>query len=148
MNGEKEQSSYEYIHDDYKILLTETSNLFDRKHVNIEPHQLVWLDNNHKDDFLLHQFRLIIDYVKTFDNLNECQKYIEKTGHTTTFLITSRILGERILPHIHKYNHIRSVHIFCENKCKHQEWSSNFSKVCRETKFGKHSLNDRYYFIN
>ncbi|CAF0889740.1 unnamed protein product [Didymodactylos carnosus] len=67
--------------------------IFNRERVNLESHKLVWLDEDNQ--FTLEFLRTIVDYTKVFDNIEECQQYIEQTnGTTTTFLSQLRILEE------------------------------------------------------
>ncbi|CAF5160229.1 unnamed protein product, partial [Rotaria magnacalcarata] len=69
--------------------------IFDREKINLESHQLVWLDptvdRNQESDTLasLENLRKIVDYTKLFNNVEQCQQFIEQTKTTTTFIITS-----------------------------------------------------------
>lgn len=134
MDAEVVQLPAEFAHVGRDILSSDVTAVFDRNCDNIESHQLIWLDSSHEAGFMLRQLRTVVDYVRTYDNAIDCRAYIERTSNTDTFLITSGLLGQQILPCIHDYGHIISVFIFCQNKHSHEQWSSHFPKVCRPSR--------------
>ncbi|CAF1421683.1 unnamed protein product, partial [Didymodactylos carnosus] len=109
--------------------------VFDREKVNLESHQLVWfglnVDRNEKSDTIvtLEGLRKIVDYTKIFDDVEQCQQYIEQTKDTITFLVTSDHRGEQLVSRVHNLNRVSSIYIYCLNKEYHQKWASNYSKI-------------------
>ena len=80
--------------------------IFMREEINLESHQLVWLDatiENRDDDnpVVIKELRQIIGYTKIFDNTDECLSYIKHTDISiTTFLVCSGHLGRLIVPQV------------------------------------------------
>ncbi|CAF1587424.1 unnamed protein product, partial [Didymodactylos carnosus] len=80
----------------------------------------------------LEGLRKIVDYTELFDNVEVCQQYIEQTSDTTTFLVTSGQLGERLIPIAHQLQSGSTIYIHCQNKEFHEQWPTNYSKQCRK----------------
>jgi hypothetical protein len=117
---------------------------FDRTTTNIEPHQLVWLRmDSYNTNEPISKFRAIIDYVKLFDDVTECQNFIEKTNDTQTFLILSfDQLMQDYIPLFHEYNQIKSIYIFYQMEQDfHPDLISNFKKVKKKIIEFMHVLN-------
>jgi hypothetical protein len=105
-------------------------HLFNRERINLESHQLIWLDTRVKsDEITLQSLRKIVDYTKVFDNIDECLFYIKQTNSTVTFLVCSGQLGEIFTLKVHDLNNIYAIYIYCQNKEYHQKWASKYSKV-------------------
>ncbi|CAF1462512.1 unnamed protein product, partial [Didymodactylos carnosus] len=109
--------------------------VFNRERVNLESHQLVWLDpnvnnsNESESSITIEDLRKIIDYTKLFDNVEECQQYIVQTKDTTTFLVISEQLGQILIPQIHHLKNIWIIYVYCHNTEYHQPWASHYSKI-------------------
>ncbi|CAF1488828.1 unnamed protein product, partial [Didymodactylos carnosus] len=112
-----------------------TTVVVDRNKVNLESHQLVWLDANvnnseHEDTTVtLAGLRKIIDYTKLFDNISECKEYLKSTENGSTFLVTSGSFGQTFVPEIHEVEIIYKIYVYCGNKEFHQKWASKYSKT-------------------
>ncbi|CAF0946668.1 unnamed protein product [Didymodactylos carnosus] len=107
---------------------------FNRERVNLESHQLVWLNDNvnksnDNDTTLKEDLRKIVDYTKLFDNVEQCLQYIEETKDSITFLVCSEQFGEILVPQIYHLQNIWSIYIYCHNKEYHQNWTTNYSKI-------------------
>lgn len=86
--------------------------IFDRRHVNLESNQIVWLnETNSNDEAVIEKFRAIADYVKKFYNIADCRDYLEQTRGTTTILICSEQFSESLIPQVHHLKHIWSIYI-------------------------------------
>ncbi|CAF1025868.1 unnamed protein product [Didymodactylos carnosus] len=63
--------------------------IIDRDRVNIEIHQLIWLDANVKNDndsaATMASVRKIIDYTKVFDNVEECAARVSTIDNLQMF---------------------------------------------------------------
>ncbi|CAF3866295.1 unnamed protein product [Rotaria magnacalcarata] len=122
---------------------TEHRQVFNRRQVNLESHQLVWLDPDFNRDstISIKNLRNIIDYTRVFDNGEDCLKYIEKTQDTTTFLVCSKELAQRFIPEIHQLQHV--LRIYVESTSENQQpWFSNYPKVIEVKKDATHLLDN------
>lgn len=115
---------------------TASGIVFDHERINLDSHQLVWLDanvNNNDDSnsaITIANLRQIIDYTKLFDTMEGCQQFLEKKTNTSmTFLIASGQFGEILIPKIHQLENVLIIYIYCQNKDYHQRWASKYPKV-------------------
>jgi hypothetical protein len=109
--------------------------VFNHERINLESHQLIWLDSNvydvsHDDTAVtLKNLRKIIDYTKLYNNSEESIQYIKQTSNTVTFLVCSGRLGQQIVPIVHQMKHIWTIYIYCQNKSYHKLWAAEYPKV-------------------
>ncbi|CAF4971693.1 unnamed protein product [Rotaria sp. Silwood1] len=86
------------------------------KDTNYETYSLIWLDASIYSEETLdtqEKLRLSINYLRTFDKLDECEKYIRSVSSE-----------DRIVLII-----ISSIYIYCGNKEFHQQWGKQYSKI-------------------
>ncbi|CAF3375458.1 unnamed protein product [Rotaria socialis] len=127
------------VQEDYQNIATynaiQQRHIFDREKINLESHQLVWLDptvdRNQESDALasLENLRKIVDYTKLFNNVEQCQQFIEQTKVTTTFITTSDDLGEQLVSNVYNLKNVYSIYIYNTTNNYQQEWISNYSKI-------------------
>ncbi|CAF3990748.1 unnamed protein product [Didymodactylos carnosus] len=93
---------------------------------------VVWLDANMdqtKDcidtKVYLHEG---INYLRTFNNPDNCIDYITSIQNEKVFFIVSGSMGEIVAPLIDDIQQIHSVYVFCCNKAK-QEWTKQCPKI-------------------
>jgi hypothetical protein len=101
---------------------------------DLETVSLVWLDasaNISAENITSQkQFRSIIHHFKTFQNTQDCEKYIrEKSKDDRIFFIVSGRLGQEIVPRVHQFRQIFSIYVYCQDKQKNEEWANKFTKV-------------------
>jgi len=101
---------------------------------NLETTTLIWLDNpsikSEEEINTEQKFRSAINHIKLFDNINECEKYIQHLFRDDrVVLITNGQLGKSFIPCIHHYRQITSIYIFCIDQKKNEEWAKKFLKV-------------------
>ncbi|CAF2520409.1 unnamed protein product [Rotaria sp. Silwood2] len=101
---------------------------------NIETFSLIWLDaavNSSKENIQAQpDLRAIINYLKVFENVEKCEKYIRKSHESDRIvLIVSGGLGQEIVPRIHKLRQLCVIYIYCMNKKKNKKWASQYSKI-------------------
>ena len=101
---------------------------------NLESLSLIWLDavvDNSKENLEVQkQLRSIINYLKTFQDVTECENHIRSVPDGDRMLfIVSGSLGREIVPRIHKLRQILSIYIFCFDRTEHAKWSRNYTKV-------------------
>jgi len=101
----------------------------DDKHVEL--FCLVWLDVNvHHNRDTEQKLRSINNNLKKFDDVKQCQEYIQQTSEKDQLiLIVSGSLGREIVPSIHNYQQIISIYVYCVDKEGNEKWSSKYSKV-------------------
>jgi len=94
---------------------------------------LVWLDKdvNVKGTRNTEQrLRSIINHLKKFQDVQQCQQYIEQRSQRDRLvLIVSGHLGREIVPAIHKLRQVISIYVYCMDKKSNEQWGSNFTKV-------------------
>lgn len=101
---------------------------------NLESFALFWLDaqidTKEENRQAQKQLRNIINYLKTFDDANNCEEYILSISpQDRIVLIVSGQLGRIIVPRIHHLRQILSIYIYCMNKQINEQWSKDFTKV-------------------
>jgi len=114
---------------------------------NLESFALLWLDAqvdiNEANRQAQKQLRNIINYLKTFDDENDCQQYILSVSpQDRVVLIVSGRLGQIIVPRLHQLRQIISIYIYCTNKQANEQWSKRFTKV---QYFLQYSLNFSWF---
>ncbi|CAF4847782.1 unnamed protein product, partial [Rotaria sp. Silwood1] len=111
------------------------NNTVTRKHGdNLETFSLLWLDAevNTKEENRRAQKRLrsIINYLKIFQDQNECQQYIKSCSEQDRIvLISSGRLGKELIPQIHDLRQLSDVYIYCWDKKAYKHWAKQFSKI-------------------
>jgi hypothetical protein len=104
-----------------------------RRDDNFETYSLIWLDasiNSEENLAAQEEFRSFINYLKTFDKLNECKTYIlSVSSEDRIVLIISGHFGQELIPEIYHLRQISSIYIYCTNKEFHQQWSKQYKKV-------------------
>ena len=102
------------------------------KNKHLEMFSLIWLDSNPKDDDrnTEQKLRSIINQLRRFQNVSQCQEFIEKTSATDRLiLIVSGQSGKELLPKIHHIRQIISIYVYCTDKKTNEEWSSKYCKI-------------------
>lgn len=116
-----------------KTLNDDTTNDSNNAYQNLEDLTVIWLDKNinNTDDCLDTKARLReqINYLVTFDIIDECIKYIKSIAKETIFLIVSGSYGETCIAKIHDQSLLYSVYVFCGYKAKHEEWAKHYAKI-------------------
>ncbi|CAF3681953.1 unnamed protein product [Rotaria sp. Silwood1] len=111
---------------------TDNSHI-DADDMSLESFCLIWLDANTsvEDNRDTEQkLRSIINHLKKFQDVEQCQKYLEESSeHKRFVVIVSGRLGREIVPSIHKLRQVISIYIYCWDKESNEEWVNNFSKV-------------------
>ncbi|CAF1352377.1 unnamed protein product [Adineta steineri] len=100
---------------------------------SLEIFSLIWLDANvdvkgTRDTEV--KLRSIINHIKKFQDINECQKYIQQTSQKDRLvIIVSGRLGREIVSSIYKLRQVISIYVYCTDKKTNENWASKFSKV-------------------
>ncbi|CAF3916454.1 unnamed protein product [Rotaria sp. Silwood1] len=118
--------------------MAESALSIDDLHTNIDDEQLeifslIWLDDNinAKDDRDTEQkLRAIINRLKKFQDVKQCQKYIEERSQNERLvMIVSGRFGREIVPSIHKLRQVISIYVYCMDKEDNKKWTDKFAKV-------------------
>ncbi|CAF1491602.1 unnamed protein product, partial [Rotaria sp. Silwood1] len=103
------------------------------KDTNYETYSLIWLDASIYSEETLdtqEKLRLSINYLRTFDKLDECEKYIRSvSSEDRIVLIISDHFSQQLIPNIHFFRQVSSIYIYCGNKEFHQQWGKQYSKI-------------------
>ena len=97
---------------------------------HLEMFCLIWLDaNTHESRNTEQKLRSIINQLKKFHDVDQCEKFIQSTSSQDRLIfIVSGQLGRTILPKIHHFRQVTSIYIYCMDKKNNQHWSS-YAKV-------------------
>jgi len=101
---------------------------------NLETYSLVWLDasvdSSEQKLNIQRRLRSSINYLKTFNNENQCEHYLLSTSNDDRILlIISGQLGKDLVSRIHHLRQISSIYVYCIDRRKHESWSIQYSKV-------------------
>jgi len=98
---------------------------------HLEMFCLIWLDSNPQEGLNTEKnLRSIINQLKKFQDIDQCQQFIQKTSSKDRLIfIVSERLGREILPKIHHLRQVISIYIYCMDKQANEQWSSKYSKV-------------------
>ncbi|CAF5016271.1 unnamed protein product, partial [Rotaria sp. Silwood1] len=99
--------------------------------MTVEIFCLVWLDANiNETRDTERKLRSIINHLKKFQDVKECQKFIEeRSKDERVVMIVSGRLGREIVPSIHKFRQVISIYVYCMDKEGNEKWARNFAKV-------------------
>jgi hypothetical protein len=103
--------------------------IFDRNQINLESHQLIWLDINvHRTEstdltiLTVKDLRQIVDYTKQFDNPEDCEEYLINKGSSySTFFIGSGQIDQKIIEKFNKFPNLHKMYIFSKHIEDHNQ---------------------------
>ena len=103
----------------------------DNQHLEI--FSIIWLDTNvdiKETRNTEQKLRSIINQLKKFQDIKQCQQYIEqKSSKDRLVLVLSEPMGQELVPAIHQLRHVISIYVYCMDKKKNEEWTCKFPKV-------------------
>ncbi|CAF1099350.1 unnamed protein product [Adineta steineri] len=100
---------------------------------SLEIFSLIWLDANvdvkdTRDTEV--KLRSIINHIKKFQDIKQCQQYIEQTSQKDRLiLIVNGRLGQEIVPYIHQLRQVISIYVYCMDRTSNQQWAFKFTKI-------------------
>ncbi|CAF1113460.1 unnamed protein product [Rotaria sp. Silwood1] len=104
-----------------------------KANTNMETFLIVWLDaniNKTKDNEDTYKaLRTSVNYLKTFDNLQEGETYIRSIQREKIILIVSGGYGRAIVPRIHDLVQVNCIYVYCVDKAYNEAWSKDYSKI-------------------
>ncbi|CAF4657022.1 unnamed protein product, partial [Rotaria sp. Silwood1] len=100
---------------------------------NLESFTCLWLDQNVNltQDNLQTQkeLRQVINHLRTFDNIDECEQYIRNITKEKVVLIVSGSLGQQIVPRLHDLPQFSACYVFCQDQKANEQWANKYHKV-------------------
>ncbi|CAF1244539.1 unnamed protein product [Adineta steineri] len=101
---------------------------------NLEIFSVIWLDlstnNIHENIDIQHQLRSIINYLKLFEDIDDCEQYIRSLSKDDRIVIlTNENLALDITSRIHQLRRISSIYIYSIDNEKDYEWTNQYKKI-------------------
>ena len=104
-----------------------------KKENNLELFSIIWLDFNvniNDNQNIDEKLRLIINNLKKFADIEQCQQYIEQRSKDDRLIIIANgSQGEQIVPYIHQLQQVSSIYIYSIDTSYHPQWTQHFYKV-------------------
>ncbi|CAF3948275.1 unnamed protein product [Rotaria sp. Silwood2] len=75
------------------------------------------------------ELRQVINHLRTFDNIDEREKYIRKITKEKVVLIVSGSLGRQIVPQLHDLSQFSACYVFCQDQKANEQWANKYHKV-------------------
>ncbi|CAF1439571.1 unnamed protein product, partial [Adineta steineri] len=100
---------------------------------SLEIFSLIWLDANinvKETRGTEQKLRSIINRIKKFQDVKQCQQYIEQTSQKDRLvIIVSGRLGQEIVPYIHQLRQVITIYVYCMDKKNNEQWALKFAKI-------------------
>ncbi|CAF0820146.1 unnamed protein product [Rotaria sordida] len=100
---------------------------------NLESFACLWLDqnvNSTKDNLQTQkELRQVINHLRIFDNIDECEQYIRQITNEKLVLIVSGSLGRQVVPQLHDLPQFSACYIFCQDQKANEQWANKYHKV-------------------
>ena len=100
---------------------------------NFEQNTLIWLDKNLNNSDEIDQtkskFRQIINYIRTFENADECVDYMSSNENEQIYFLISSSLADMIVPLICEIQQIRKIYIFCTHSQYYGKLTQTFNQI-------------------
>jgi tetratricopeptide (TPR) repeat protein len=96
---------------------------------NHEDFSLIWLDEKNDRSEVQCRLRYVINYLKLFDNVDKCIKYLLSITEEKIFFIISGVLAESIIPRIHTHPQVERIYIFCHHRLSDDSLASAYGKI-------------------
>lgn len=100
---------------------------------NFESFACLWLDQsvNTTQDNLETQkeLRQVINHLRTFNDMDECEQYIRQITKEKVVLIVSGALGQELVPRLHDLPQFSACYVFCQDQKRNEEWANKYHKV-------------------
>ena len=101
---------------------------------NLEKVWQIWLatsisnSRNIGDD--LEQARSVIDHLKTFEDIIECEQFIHSIpDNDRIVLIVDDLFGQQVIPRIHDLQQVFAIYVYSTESQSNESWFKQFSKV-------------------
>ena len=104
-----------------------------RRHI-LQNSVLLWLDSDVDEssrDFqnMKTQLQTVVNNIKVFTKPDPCVDFLTDTNEAKVFMITSKTIGEQIVPLIHDVPQLDSIYILSDNESRDEEFIEKWFKV-------------------
>ncbi|CAF1053394.1 unnamed protein product [Adineta ricciae] len=103
---------------------------------NLELLTLIWLDYladaTQENREVQARLRTKINYLRTFDNCQDCEHYIRNViddKQEKIVLIVSGRLGPDMTQRVHDLKQVVSIYVYCLNKEANEQWAKKYKKI-------------------
>jgi hypothetical protein len=100
---------------------------------NLELFACLWLDQSvdstQDNRDTQKELRQVINHLRTFDNSDECEQYIQQITQEKVVLIVSGSLGRQVVPRLHDLPQFSACYVFCQDKKANEQWANKYHKV-------------------
>ncbi|CAF2521622.1 unnamed protein product [Rotaria sp. Silwood2] len=100
-----------------------------RQKGNVEYFILVYLNSTHPDDFIIKNLRGLVNFLKIFDDTDDCIAFINSISNEKIIFILSDVFSNSILSRIENLQQIFTIYILCENNQNKQNILNQKSKI-------------------
>ena len=97
-----------------------------RERGNVEYFTIVYLHSQYPDESIMKYFRSLVNFVKVFNDIDDCIAFINSIFTEEILLIVSSSFCNLILPKIEDLQQILTIYIICENE---NEMNLSFQQV-------------------
>jgi hypothetical protein len=113
---------------------TQLHEKFAKDDDHLETFSVFWINGkvnkDEKSQYTHRKLRAIINHLKIFEDVDECQRYIETMAKEDRFvLIVNDEYSQKVVPTIHHLPQVSSIYIYCADKHINKQWTKDFSKV-------------------
>jgi hypothetical protein len=113
---------------------TSRSSLLSPIGENLEIFSLIWLDlstnNIHENNDIQQQLRSIINFLKLFEDIDDCEQYIRSLSKDDRIVILiHEKFAVEIISRIHELRQIISIYIYSPDIQEDSQWINQYKKV-------------------
>jgi hypothetical protein len=101
---------------------------------NLEIFSLIWLDlsgnNIHENNDIQQQLRSIINYLKLFEDIDDCEQYIRSLSKDDRIvMVVNEKFALEITTRVHELRQITSIYIYSTDITDDYQWINQYKKV-------------------
>ncbi|CAF2694528.1 unnamed protein product [Rotaria sp. Silwood2] len=96
---------------------------------NVENFLLVYLNSSIPDNSLLIKFRSLVNYLKIFDDVDDCIAFINNISNEKIIFIVSDALGDPVVSRIQDLQQLFAIYVLCKTAKQVDNWSTNQPKI-------------------
>jgi len=101
---------------------------------NLEIFSLIWLDlsrnNIQENSDIQQQLRSIINYLKLFEDIDDCEQYIRSLSKDDRIvMVVNEKFALEITTRVHELRQITSIYIYSKDITDDYQWINQYKKV-------------------
>lgn len=96
---------------------------------NVENHLLVYLDQSIDDPSIKRNLLSLVNYVKLFDDPDDCIAFINSVSNERIVFIVSDSLGDPVISRIQDLQQVFRIYVLCQTEEQVSDWSTNNPKI-------------------